>query len=358
MPVAFVDGFDHYPSDMAADGYGITSVWSMVRWETGHTGTATGQSFVTGLNIAGVGYALMFSVPTGNSGFFPPDARRGIPATQQVSFAFGLMLDRMPINSTHAFLRFRDGSATDQFTFRVNLAGHLELRDSTNTIIWTHDESFLIGVRYFIAVSADQVTGNISVAINGSVEATLEGQSLGASDIQEVFWAGPTHGTGGQHQMEFAIDDSVCYYDEAVVIPEGEVSTLQAGADTTDKDWTPSTGVVNFEMIDDERVNGDEDYNYSDVVGAKDLFEFADLPFIPENVHCVSIVNCGRKESGATRTIKGAVLLDGTYYYGSDYNLSTSWTYDFAHFRTSPDTGVEWTPEEINAIKAGYELVV
>lgn len=352
MSVAFVDGFDHYPTDKATIGYGLNTPWIVVL-----TGSDF-RSFATGLN--GLGKCLVMGANS-NGGYM----RRVIPTTSQISYHFGVMITNLPATLAEKLIEFDDVSGARQFQLNVTIGGLLQLIGEGGAILATGSILLSPNVVYRISLKADLDTGTFALAISGDEDPnfTLTGVDLNdqtSTDIGFVRYdcADSSAEGGAQFALEYRIDDVVCLYDEAILIPECELLLAGPNADTADSDWVPSTGTDNYAMVDEVPVDGDATYNSSDVVGALDLFDFAGLVKSPESIVCITQLTVARKEESATRTFKNVLKIGATEYQGVEHFLSTSSTYYYDHYRDNPADSLPWEEADYAALKSGYELTV
>lgn len=346
--VAFVDGYDHYPSNINTAGYGLMSTY-VQGFISGN-----GVSLATGLN--GVGFCLQIdSTSVGG------EIRRAWGVENaKISHGFAMKIRQLG-SGNQAILRYLNNAGNSQFVLGLSELGMPYVTGEGGTILAYAPVILNINVRYFWEVYADLDAGTFVLKIQGIERINLAGVDIRDStgNVSACEW--PAIGTfsGGDGAVtKCSFDDQILIYDEIYPIGEIEVFTSNVASDTADSDWVPLSGSDNYAMVDEARVDGDTTYNTSNTPGDLDLFDFPDLAFVPDYVVCFSVVNCAKKEASSTRTIKGAAKVNGTIYYGADYNLSNDWTYDYYHSLKSPDTLLEWTFAEINGTQTGYELVL
>jgi len=119
--------------------------------------------------------------------------------------------------------------------------------------------------------------------------------------------------------------------------------------------WTPLTG-TNWEMIDETAMDGDTTYNSTSTVNNEDRFNFQSLTGGVDLVYGLQVVGAYRKTDGGAHTIKQSVKSGSTEDYGPDHQVNTSYFYTIDLWILNPDTGLNWTLAEINAMKAAYKL--
>lgn len=253
--------------------------------------------------------------------------------------------------------KFRTISNADVVTVRVGASGQLLIYNNAGTLIHTSDPAVVIANAYNhveTKVVRHASAGTIEIRVNGIPKVTLDTLALGATDIANaclgqlnrddgyggsinayfkdvVFW----DGTGGY------IDDfqgSVAVWD---LIPDADI----------DLQWTPSTGSTGFDLVD-EGTSGPTDTDYisaDDTFPAPTIFNLSDLPPDVTSVRAVMPIGRMLKTDGGDCTVQISVSPDGIAYDdGEDRPITVAATYWWDKSYVSPDTGVAWTPDEVN----------
>ena len=124
--------------------------------------------------------------------------------------------------------------------------------------------------------------------------------------------------------------------------------------------FTPSTG-SNWQNVDESPAS-DADYNSNNSPGAMDLFQMANLS-VNGLVHGVQTISRAKKDDAGFRKAlpvfyKASGLGDtARFYKGSQAPVLDSFTnLPIQVMTTSPDTGVAWTVDEVNALQYGYAV--
>lgn len=352
MSLIFMDGFDNY---LAA---GTTMTSSNVPYQiSGTSGTLTIQTMpiLGGLGVRGarVGtndtHSMYTNLPKtwvsgetiGVGAHYYADLRQagieqGIMALASSSGVFSIIL----LMTDTGKLEVRSGS----------FAGTL-LGDSGSNVL---DLNALYHIEMKVGLHAS--TGTVTVRVNGvdwitaTAKNTISGTSI--SRLQLLHNAGATGG-GGENHRHYMTD--VFVWDGAGAqnndfLGGCNVITLFPSADTADADWTKSTGVVGFSIIDNMPPTAD--YLEAPNVADLSIFDLTDLPHTSFSVKGV------QAQVFAQKTIAGAVGLE----FGIDSNnvLGLSAAIDLTqsqylykdHVRElNPDTGALFTPAEINALQ-------
>ena len=142
------------------------------------------------------------------------------------------------------------------------------------------------------------------------------------------------------------------YWGDTRMIPLFPVSDVSV-------QWTPSSGVTNFDKVDEPQTNDDTDYVQTGTVGFQDLYEYTNTG-LPggTTIRTVAVMTSARRlaDSGP-RQLKAVLKSGATSVQGPLHQLSDS--YYMVQFRnpTDPNTGVAWTPAGVDALQAGQILI-
>lgn len=199
-------------------------------------------------------------------------------------------------------------------------------------------------------------------AVTGAYELRWNGQTvLIASGVNTK--AG---GTGIINQVQlntpnpgnFAIDD--LYINDATgAVDNGfwgdvRIDGLAPNGAGASAQFTPSAG-SNYANVTSH--DGDTSYNESSTAGQIDSHALEDLPAGSQTVLSARHRMTVRKTDAGTRTVRGKVRHGGVYGDGPTISVGNSYVTTSFEQRLNPSTGVLWTPAEIAAAEAGYELV-
>lgn len=347
MRFEIVEPFDQYAAIQNAQPGGLGSEWYL------SAENIAIMSMVLGID--GVGLAL--SIGNGSNGI---TARKpfAIP-DEKMSLHFGMKLTNLqasPIVHTNC-VDVLDDTGAHQFGFKVNPLGKLLLR-SNGVVLATSERQLHVGVAHRICVTSDMTNANatqISVAIDSDTpDPNMDGLVVDAQATASQLHGGlmlrESHAT--EHGTIF--DDVVVGLEDCTLWGPLEVA-MQAPTSDVENDWTRSAGANNYANVDELPFTGEADYNYSTVVGDRDMFGIADPTRTPEFIVCVSQLTLGRKEDSATRRIANVLRKGVTDYYGNDDAMIESYYHHWTHRALDPDTGLAWNPADFPALQSGYE---
>lgn len=134
-------------------------------------------------------------------------------------------------------------------------------------------------------------------------------------------------------------------------VVEGRLPT----GDGATTDWTPSTGAVHWDLLDDTT---DATNVTSNNAGDIDYLTFDSLSFITGTVHgamaCMSVA----LDALGTRTVRLKALSGASTGDGSSQVVeSTDYAILFDVFETDPNTSSAWAISDLNNASFGFELV-
>lgn len=209
-----------------------------------------------------------------------------------------------------------------------------------------------------------RIEGRFEIGTAGSVIINVDGQEV-------INYSGNTsNGAAGYSSIKLkplgtgynSYYDDLIIYDETVVAGEPStyvgdfhIETIRPNLDDSVQ-WTPLTGVNNFEMIDDVTIDDDATYNSSNVQGSIDLFGFNNLTLSPTQILGVNVVSAARSEETTGLKIRNVLKSGVTQVESQDHFTATTYQFFSDFYGNDPDTNAQWTIAAVNSIKAGYKL--
>lgn len=277
---------------------------------------------------------------------------------------FALRLDSVASARTFTLVEFRDSNNAIQFQLDYNGGtGTLDWYDNTTNELATGfvvipADSWVV-VEFHVQVSA---LGTLVAKINGTTCAGYGGNTdfTGATNVRSLYFrleSGP--GTGSIYLDDIAINDTEGSY-QTTYPGLGGVFYLEPTADGDQTDWTPSTGTVNYAMVDDIPPDDATTYNQAVTTGAIDLYEVDDCPEYVAAVNLVQVVYRATLTTSGYNEITDLVKVSGTVYSGNE-NVVVPITPTFGYYLgtvhyLNPATGTVWGTAEVNAMQAGMEI--
>lgn len=159
-----------------------------------------------------------------------------------------------------------------------------------------------------------------------------------------IFWDGQTTDQAGNPDIHDVIGDN------------GLAWLLPTGAGTTTQ-FTPDSG-SNYARVNEATPDGDTSYVEDATVGHIDTYAMADLPASAVSVLSLVQISNARKTDLGSRSIKSEIRTGGTNYASTLVSaLGDTYLYEWGgSWGTNPNTGVAWTPSDVNAIESGQQV--
>lgn len=356
MAVTLFDGFDYYATGNSSGDGGVLQKWTQ-SGGTGNNTTTTGRftgsrcwrnganftnwmgylfpgtysSFSAGVAVRVFGWSA-YGTSVGQTPFISFDSG----GTYQVSLGY---------NTTTGLLEaFRNGATRSAGTLLGTSSTGFTI---SNTVLWYYVE---------VEVVISDTVGVFNVYLNGAsvLSLSLQDTRNGAPTTINRVTIGSSLSSSNWAGMDF---DDFYMTDTATRLGERKVETLMPSADGTIT-WTPSTGILNYAMVDEVQFSS-TDYVQSSSVGSQDLYDVADLSAIPASIDAVGTFIWGSKTDAATRAITTALKSGATTSLGSDLTLASGgYLLQNRLFLTDPNTAAAWTSAAVNALQVGPKVTV
>lgn len=338
MTLLWFDGFEHRDLTTFYTVGGSMDVYAATRFSTGVSiGILSGSSerhvkrVVTASSQIFAGAAYRSTQSTGIMAFYGDSG-----ATQHITIC---------ANATTGGFDVRRGTSAG--TVVASSAGSLWQANS-----WYYLEA---------GVTINDTTGTVEVRLNGNptpiITFTGDTKNAGTStNIDAVSWAASTTSglTGDRFDDVYACNSSGSSPTNTFL---GDVTVpflIPTGAGST-TGLTPSTG-SNWQTVDETPAVA-TDYSGSATSGARDTYAITDLSSSVTTVFGVALHSYMHKSDAGAKSMKPAIKVGSTVYYGTTNVLNSSITRYLDIFVTSPDTGVAWTVSEVNASEIGAEVI-
>lgn len=342
MAIKLIEGFDSLADGITSTSKGWTSPAGSAVFVAGRTGGQAYRSISNlnrfeksiGSNLSTIIYGFAFARETtlvGTGYNMCADMLDG--ATSQVKLMYHYQ------NGTFAF--YRGG-----------------------TLLWEDNLACLTASQYYyieLKVVFSATVGSVELRINNAVRGgastlnTIQSANAYCNKIQ----IGANHGAGS---------GSPTLYDDLYVcdttgsfnnnyLGDSRVDTVRPSAAGASTDFTPSTGVTNWDLVD-ETIPTTTDYNSATTVGARDLYEMTNLPALTSSVvHAVSVTAYTTLDTSGAKSIE-LTCRSGTT--NSDKSgapdLPTTLTARTGYFDTDPNTSGAWNQTSANAMQAGVRV--
>jgi len=206
-----------------------------------------------------------------------------------------------------------------------------------------------------------RVSMHIVIDNSGTIETKIDGTA-------DISYNGDTYlsGSSNVEYVRMYINARTYYTDiwyiDDILVGTGDwpgdirfAPALVPDGDTAQKDWTPSTGSVNWDMVDEVPPN-DADYVSVGSANHKDLYTVSDwTPGTNEEPQFLVDWMRAKKESAESVMLRSVIKSGGVESSGGSLDLTTDYAYYSRVIATEPSTGSSWTEATINAIEIGQE---
>lgn len=226
------------------------------------------------------------------------------------------------------------------------------------TLIAESASTFNVGTYNYVEFELyHATTGNVTfnLWVNNQLEATGTMQNINTISAFNIGQRG-TSGSVGVSGQSTDFDDIIIYSD-IDHLGDTSIILLLPAADETPQDWTPASGVNNYDMIDNVPFN-DAEYIETATVSDQSQFSLTTPPADIFAVHALQHQYRAQKDDVQAVQMQGAIILPGapdTVELGADNVLTQQWNYLADVSETDPDTGVAWTPANLATIELRYE---
>jgi hypothetical protein len=315
-----------------------TGTWHM------RSGNSVGEGplrrvFGTALTEVFVGFACYFSEP-------PDEEPAGFSA-------LGVIL-----------ASFRDAANGSQLNIVLGTDGGLVIYrggDSSgfNTAVQLHRSDPVIGAGAYqhieiYAKAGNSTAGALEIRVDEVTKVNLTGiDTVATSNVEFSQVAFIVNGTpdvtwdlADVFANDTTADGSAC----DTWVGDCKSGVLMVNGDTAQADFTLSSGVSGFALLDDVPPN-DSDYIDTASSTAESDFELQNGPANLSEILTVRPFVRAMKDDAGTCTIAPNVNSNGTKGTVSDQPITTAFAYYDSNVPVDPDTGVPWIPAGLNAMQ-------
>lgn len=280
-----------------------------------------------------------------------------VPAAATIVTGFAIN-----ITDTGGYLTvYGDGNTTQHITISLDSGDFIRARRGTTsgTVLGISSIPTPEGWFYFEAkITIHDTTGAIVLKVNGNEVLNLSNidtKNGGTNNSIDVVKLGSSVGN-----FVYVDDWYVCDTAGSVnndFLGDIRVFTLAPNGNGNSSQLTGSDGnsTDNYLLVDEQP------YNTADYVGSatpnqKDTYTLQDLPGTVASVIAVQEVAIASKADGGDATLKQVIRAGGTDYATSAFGVGTSWGALTNLRELNPNTGVAWTPANVNAAEVGVQI--
>lgn len=344
MAIILLESFDAYGLD---ENNMLLHGWSSIGTQLATTGGAR----------TGTHYML---VGNRNVAVWTPPAGVGDWTAMGLAFA---IRPTVPAASRAGGIEFDDNGVK---MLSIRLANDLQfVRGDLNStdVIYAIDSSLVPANSWQhieVRVVFDNSAGELEVRLNGETVFSATGiDTIGSgTEVSRLVFGNSNN--AGFNTSQFHIDDLVVWDLTGSTgndfVGDARLHTIFPDGNETPNEYT-SVGGSGFECIDETDHDGDT--SYIEIANAADQAQFSlqGIPSTNVNIGAVQLNAVARKEGGEPGSIRGDIVSNGDVGMGSETFLGFGYTAIREIFELSPDTGLAFTPAEINALSVRFTKV-
>lgn len=369
MAIQWADNFDNYGTD---ETFLLDGIYAEA------TSSGSAVSLVADPDVNETGNVIRINPIADSSAPFTAMAiLRKIynGAITTAGYQFRIWLDELPeSDNNNTSWNFANVNNEPQISFRILTTGAIEVTrgetepststGTTGTVLgttgpvltaqtWNHVE---------MKVFLDNSAGTVQLRVNGVTVLNLSGIDTLADETtatidQMSLRNGFTQDTSGitAYFKDLILWDTTGSQNNDF-LGTVHVYTLRPDADNS-LNWTPSTGSTGFNLIDESDPDDADYISAGDPPPSPAVFTLTNLPVDIVGVKALLPVVRARKIDGGDGNIQTG--LTGTLTdLGADRPITTAFTFWWDVSELSPDTGVAWTPLEVDAAKLQIDRTV
>jgi len=350
----WADGFDHYGATARlTDGQGAYASAGGVTLDTTNPRTGAACARLSGGFEVGLRRIYGASLP---------DAA--------VGFAF--FTPTLPSNSSSLCLAsFRDSANNVHVTVVVSSTGQLVARNGKGplgegVVLATSAPCVFAGAyQHFEAHMVVGVSGSLECRVDGVTVLNISGvDTLGPSPADEEIGQ-VLVGCSGQGVFGFpayVLVDDIFAWDASGTgsevndfIGDKKAYTRLPAGDTPTADWLPSTGALQYPMLDNVPPLDASQYLQADNVGDKTQVTLAAFPSEIVAITGVYVVTRLFKTDAGAANAQVSIVSGVSVEAGTDRPVTTAPVWYGDVFETDPDTGAPWLLADLNAAETLLE---
>lgn len=335
-----LEGFDAYPSVNAADG-GLQSKWTI-----GGSGT---------FNLAAgrfAGQCMRLYDATGSTRF----ARRNLPALAGPNFCIGFAYrcgDAPGIGTQYIF--YLDNVTTSQI--RILQTGQKLNVTRNTTVLFTTGDILITNQWHYIELvgTLADTGGHVELWVDNVKVGEFSGDTNNVAGAQynSILLLAPDNAGSGT----IASFDDLYVNNGNVRLGEMRIDYSPVSGDTADKDFVPSTGSTNWNLLDEVPIVS-TDYVTGAVVTDKDLYEIADITDDGGQVFAVQAMISALKTDAGTREFDVLLVAGASTVNTRQVPVTTPYIHEGEILENNPATSAPWTFSGLNGVKVGQEVMV
>jgi hypothetical protein len=245
--------------------------------------------------------------------------------------------------------------------FHMN-GNELYLTDPTGDLTSSTGGSFGIQAWHWVELEKyfHASTGHIKAWLNGSLVINETGLNTGArpSTITSQFGGSSTSDTDLQWIDDVIISDGSGSYNTTRPIGDSQIIALfpSDNGNTSGLTGSDANQTDNYLLVDENPEPATADYCASSTEGDKDTYAMDDLASTAGTILALLPEFYAQKDDSGSKFARNVLRTNSIDYVESSVGLATSWSLHQDIVEENPDTTSAWTPTEVNALEAGFEV--
>jgi hypothetical protein len=218
-------------------------------------------------------------------------------------------------------------------------------------------------IQIHLVISA--TVGVLVVKVDGVIVINLTGLNTGSTNIDQLNIG--CEFSGNSSQPKYAnlwVFNTLGSHSNTWPTGRMKVQASMPAADGTYTNWTPNSGSNHYSRVSEAQADDDTTYNSTVTTGNKDSYGIDAISGSPAHIHGVIVTAITRKtdvnsknyqvfsKSGATETYSPDIAAALTYASSTQNGAASLLHTD------DPNTGVEWTQANLNAIEVGAKVTL
>jgi hypothetical protein len=274
------------------------------------------------------------------------------------------------------FLRFMDDE-TEQVSLRwtdistimvVNGSGTIQDQNAhdaaigpRNDNIMRHDAWAFIEAK----VTINNSTGSCEVRVDGKTVLNLtniDTQNSANSTFDRITFRSSTS-DDPKFGMAYVCDTTGLTLND--FLGPLQIESLNPTSDGTTNDFSPASGLTNYEMVDDLNTVSDSTYVESSTIGHKDLYGMSNCVVSDyksgetyDTIHAVRVRYMARRIDAGKRELRGLCRSVATEVESTSTEVYAFWNWEIYNgfFTTDPNGGGAWTQSAVDAAEFGVTI--
>jgi hypothetical protein len=202
------------------------------------------------------------------------------------------------------------GASLPQFTLYQNNLGQIEVHHgggNAGALLGTCPLMMLVNTFYYVEITVhiDSAAGSVAMQIDGVPQFAVAG--VNTQNAATAIYDSVIFFTVG---FDAFCQDDIYVKDTLGMLGERRVILVTPSSDSAPLQWTPSSGVTHFNLVNEIPPDGDGSYVESSVPGQIDTYGMSALPYTPVTIDTVQTSIFVRKDDAGAREV--SIVVNGT----------------------------------------------